>query len=580
MYSPHCLQGHSAYIRECRATLRALQQQLILQQQSWSKTFTMWLQLGVLLLGLSVLGPVRAQTEKFIPPTELTFYFKWHDDPPSHQEKACSYYGYIPGGEKVNISPIPPIEVQAGEDTLNDAAGTVGHISTYGNSIMTIAGGMVDAGSKAATACPVAAGIFGLVGLVSGIWSGNRAPDPLDVMQEALDELTDYINDRLEDVVNYVDQAILEAQIDHVDRLLQECQLQWQGCLAKSIDRREGLDCQQNVEITIAAMRPHFMQYERQMSPKIDNHGNIIPVPHVVPDGTWDTTINNTLISRQFCEEIYPGLCPLYSDVRLMEGTAASFTQYATLHMYLLISIYGDYVNSTDSEVNNRWEHMRVYLEEIVHMGALYEQYADWIQSWAEQRNIWENWLCYADENPFFEYPSEGTCHLYPINECDADGWQDIMHTPSWKVKAENIIDYLMCKTHYNNMLPDNECSQTLEVRVDGKGETWMSNNPDTVWSAIHPTLDNHEAGLMEHQYQFHDRTLNLWQYSETPLSDLRNWWEANVRVEASQWLLLSMTALDTYNHYFAETSTSSIQVDKAVYQQLKAELAASRQFK
>lgn len=61
-----------------------------------------------------------------------------------------------------------------------------------------------------------------------------------------------------------------------------------------------------------------------------------------------------------------------------MEGTAASFTQCATLHMYILISIYGDLVNSTDSEVSQRMERMQVYLTEIRNLGSLYSLYAVW----------------------------------------------------------------------------------------------------------------------------------------------------------------------------------------------------------
>ena len=491
--------------------------------------------------------------------------------PPSHQEKACAYYGYIPGGEQVNISPIPPIEVEAGEDTLDDALGTVGHISTYGNSIMTIAGGMVEAGSRAATVCPVAAGIFGMVGLVSGIWGGNRAPDPLEVMEEALNDLTKYINDRLDDVVNYVDQAILEAQKGYVEDVMEECQLKWEGCLSKSVTREAGLLCQIVVENDIASKRPHFMHYENNMSPAVDGDGNILPVPDVVHDGKWDPYKNKTLLTRRFCEELYPGLCPLYSDVRLMEGTAASFTQYATLHMYLLISIYGDFVNATNSEVDNRWEHMRVYLEEIVHLGALYYQYADWLYSWAYERNLHENYNCVYNKEDCYQYNFE----------CDQDGWQDVYYSPPWNTKDYNTIDYLTCWNHFNNMLTDSKCSQTLEVRVDGKGAQWMSENPDTVWKHGYSETDYHVVGDAEESRQFVIVKYDHWDYDRgVAHSDLVNWWEANVMVEARKWQELHTTALDTLNREFGPSSTSGIKVNEAVYQQLKAELAASRQFK
>lgn len=122
----------------------------------------MLLQLG-LIMGLSSL--CLAQVD----PDYARYYYKWHEDEPHHTERACSYYGYIPGGEEVNIDPIPPVEVEAGTDTLDDSLGIVSSVFNAGNGIMTIAGGMVKQGSKAATACPVAAGVFGLVGLFTGI---------------------------------------------------------------------------------------------------------------------------------------------------------------------------------------------------------------------------------------------------------------------------------------------------------------------------------------------------------------------------------------------------------------------------
>ena len=541
----------------------------------------MWLQLGVLLLGLSVFGPVSVSGYKF-------HYFKWSEDIPRHPEKACAYYGYIPGGERVDISPIPPIEVEAGEDTMDDALAIVGDVTTAGNSIMTIASGMVDQlGSRAATVCPVTAGIFGLVGLVSGIWGGNRAPDPLDVMQEALDELTLYINDRLDDVVNYVDQAILDAQIGYVGDLMNECQLKWEGCLEMSITRKEGLACQIITEHAISSMRPHFMHNEDEMSPEVDNDGNVLPVPDVVPDGKWDPNKNYSQLTRQFCQELYPGLCPSYIDVRLLEGTAASFTQYATLHMYLLISIYGDYVNSTDSEVNNRTEHMRVYLEEIIHMGALYYQYARWMKSWAYIRNIWENYRCFS--LPHDDYAQYEQCFLYEY-DCDPSGWHDIIEKGPWG-KKHNTRDYRTCWAHFNNMLPQSKCTQTLEVRVDGKGAEWNDQHDvDVVWFRTHPdSWSHHDAGDWEQRFYTvvtgSDRDMWLYvddpQYDDAiPSIDLDNWWEANVMVEARKWQELHTTALDTLNREFGPSSTSGIKVDEAVYQQLKEELAASRQFK
>ena len=261
-----------------------------------------------------------------------------------------------------------------------------------------------------------------------------------------------------------------------------------------------------------------------------------------------------------------------------MEGTAASFTQYATLHMYLLISIYGDYVNSTDSEVDYRWEKMRVYLEEIIHLGSLYYQYAAWMQLWAEQKNIGENYRCL--EYPYFTDLTTDSCYMYDF-ECDPAGWKDITYKPPWKAKSINTKDYLTCWNRFNNMLPDNKCTQTLEVRVDGEGASWMRDNPDTVWSAWYDLSDPHEAGLREHRGKFSYRVVvyNDWDYYYI-VDDIRNWWEANVLVEARKWEELHSVALDTYNREFGPHSTSGIQVNEAVYQQLKEELVASRQFK
>ena len=520
----------------------------------------MWLQLGVLLLGLSVLGPVRAKD----------FYFKWRDNPPSHEEKACSYYGYIPGGGKTNIPSTPPIEVEAEIETLDDALKIVGSTTSAANNIMTIARGMARAGFHAATVCPVASGTFGLAGLVSGIWSGKEAPDPVQVMDKVLDDLTLYINDRFDDVSDYVDPAMLQVQIQFAANLMQTCQQQWAGCLTESRSRQEGLACQKAVENDIYAMGPIFLQYENNMSPTVGSDGSILPVADIVPNGIWDYTKNETILTRQFCQELYPELCPLYTDVRLMEGTAASFTQYATLHMYLLISIYGDYVNSTDSEVTYRREYMQVYLEEIIYLGALYKQYADWMHIWAFQRNAKENFAC-GDYN----YKEE-KCYLFDF-ECDPDGWQDVWYSPPWKAKKTNTIDYLTCWNHFNNMLPDSKCSQTLEVRVDGKGAQWMSENPGTVWGHSYSTTDYHVAGVEEHKRQFTRVKDKEWDYVRAPSTDLNRWWEANVLTVAQRFEDLHKSALSTYEREFGPSSTSGIQVDEAVYQQLKAELAASR---
>lgn len=124
-------------------------------------------------------------------------------------------------------------------------------------------------------------------------------------MEEALNDLLLYIYHRLDDVDNYVDQAILDAQIKNVANLLEECQLKWRGCLIKSVTRYAGLLCQMSEETEIASMKRHFMQYEANMSPTVDSRGNIdLDVPGIVPDGIWDMWRNCSERTRKYCGEI------------------------------------------------------------------------------------------------------------------------------------------------------------------------------------------------------------------------------------------------------------------------------------
>ena len=101
-------------------------------------------------------------------------------------------------------------------------------------------------------------GIFGSI--ISGFSSFSK-PSPNDIIDacnEAISELTDEVNKQFVNMVGYVDQSILKAQSDAMEKFLNYFQTKFTNCIYEPVEA-DFMECLKETERDIHASSTVFM---------------------------------------------------------------------------------------------------------------------------------------------------------------------------------------------------------------------------------------------------------------------------------------------------------------------------------
>ena len=474
------------------------------------------------------------------------FFFR---DGLDYDEDYCFYQGYYPGGRMPDIQPISPPDVGAEID--NNDAMTNGMVAGagIGGTFLTLAG---DVSSK----LPVFGAVFISFSTLLGVFGGG--PDLATVaMQNALNELTGYINEQVDLLQDYADQRVL----DYHKEYLREQFIVLYNAAINCLEYYQGssqnaINCLQDVVIQqIDPQRVTFAEYESIMS----DATNEFPSGKMTPFHDYED-MNPFLYSTRFCNE-YPERCPDTYTVKDFEASAATFGRYATFHLFMLTGIFYEYMSNT--EIKNSTNTVIQILEDIRNNGYFYKDYASWLYQWTYTRQYISSIGClYRCPNPSIASRTYcfGKNDIAAILEDCSVPQTTTCDEPLWVYESgKHTVNKQTCRTKCNEF-DNGYCATTLQVRVDGKGYKWQDehsdvrsryvvdpDNPDA-WDG--PDMNKDTASLIEHNYMMNawcvngNTELNIdypsyrryMPYYDCLECDLQNWWSGHLMQSAKAW--------------------------------------------
>ena len=260
-------------------------------------------------------------------PSAFGIEFWFEDD--LHLDGNCKYSGYIPGGGIPNIKPITAPVAKLPGNALAEIAGVGEKGTKMAETALKVGEAFAKSGSALAAAAPGVGAALAVVGTGFGFLSDEFKVKPEDILKavnKAFKELTDAINDRLEQMKGYIDQKIINLKKELVNQEYTTLFESFTGCIdGPGLTKKKVNDCVMRVEKRIKASRGKFMPARENM--KQWNPSS--KVPH----------------SRYYFEK-HPSKAPPYVRVKEMEAVMLTFRDFANLHLLVLSSLINTFKKS------------------------------------------------------------------------------------------------------------------------------------------------------------------------------------------------------------------------------------------
>ena len=260
-------------------------------------------------------------------PLASGFRFWFEDD--LHLDGNCKYTGYIPGGGIPNIQPIKAPEAKLPGNALAEIAGVGEKGTKIAETALKIGEAFAKSGSAFAAAAPGVGAALSVFGAGFGFLSDELKPKPEDILKavnKAFKELTNAINDRLEQMKGYVDQKIIDLKKELVNQEYTTLFESFTGCIdGPGLTKKKVNNCVINIEKRIKASRGKFMPARREMK-------------------DWNPGSKNPH-SRYYFEK-HPSKAPPYVRVKEMEAVMLTFRDFANLHLLVLSSLINTFKKS------------------------------------------------------------------------------------------------------------------------------------------------------------------------------------------------------------------------------------------
>uniref|UniRef100_A0A7M5V6U0 Uncharacterized protein n=1 Tax=Clytia hemisphaerica TaxID=252671 RepID=A0A7M5V6U0_9CNID len=202
----------------------------------------------------------------------------------------CEFKGYAPGGNKIMVQ-----KIEAPVATMQKGlfAGLAGNMKKGAagaqHSVMLLKGF-----GKLANIAPKLGPALGLFGVAFSIVKSFTDPSPQDILDQAnkaIAELTEEVNNRLDEMKGYVEEKVIKLEKDLIEREYQSLFRIWSNCL-KETTKEKVDECQEDAAKDIMGARPKFAIF-------------------------WDRVQSN---------EMFPGY-----DVKRLEANLLTFRDYVIL---------------------------------------------------------------------------------------------------------------------------------------------------------------------------------------------------------------------------------------------------------
>ena len=320
----------------------------------------------------------------------------------------CKYKGYVPGGKKINISPIVAPTAKLEVNILSKVAGLSGKAAT----------GVMHAikfGNILANVAPKLGPALGMIGVALSVVSEFTKPTAADILKatnKAIEKLTKEVNQKFVEMTEYVDREILSVTKERMDVEYKHMFTLWSNCI-NEVTAARVLECQEDAAKYIRSGHPKFLVFEDEL--KLYSQSN-------PPSG---------------------------NDIKKMELTLIPAREYATLdimQLQVLVDTYRD-KNKTTIELAL----YKKYLRELIKDTELFVNYMeDTINIVIAGHGGTTPTLTLKDICSETKECSKG---------CLKEGrWWG--YTACWG-KCSCLLD--------NTLLKSEECTKHITVRADGK---------------------------------------------------------------------------------------------------------------
>ena len=273
----------------------------------------------MLLLSVFLLGLIK------LPLVSGSGATAWFEDD-LHLDGNCKYTGYIPGGGIPNIQPITAPVAKIPGNALAEIAGVGEKGTKMAETALKVGEAFAKSGSSFAAAAPGVGAALAVVGAGFGFLSDEFKVKPEDVLKavnKAFKELTDAINDRLEQMKGYIDQKIINLKKQLVSGEYTMLFERFTDCIdGPQLTKNDVDKCVMRVEQKIKSSRGKFMPFRGRMK-------------------DWNAKSN----SRRFFEK-NPNKAPSFLQVKEMEAILLTFRDFANLHLLVLSSLVNTYKKS------------------------------------------------------------------------------------------------------------------------------------------------------------------------------------------------------------------------------------------
>jgi len=291
------------------------------------------------------------------------------------------------------------------------------------------------------------------VGVVANI--GTPTPDDIiDACNEALNELTDEINQQFDNMQAYVDQAILTADKELMNQDYSQYHDYFTDCVNEVIEE-DMWSCVKEAERWSGSDRAKFLRYETEMKTE-----------------GWVATPD---------------------DVKRMEVLFLTFRDYAQLRIMIYLTLTGYYQNQTDNE--DAAKLAKRYLEDLRDDVDSYIKYTNFVyKTISDMHNV---------QDTFLQNNIVCDDKVKEIKEKNVHTWDKLycryLFSPML-ISTETCDYYGQVRAKSDCPCPDtgrNRGHCDHNWHVEGKSESWNVIREDGYWFIIHK-FDNYTSQMKE----------------------------------------------------------------------------------
>lgn len=293
------------------------------------------------------------------------------------ESSQCHFKGYAPGGVLPKLTRISRVKPSKFQETVLDNV-----LEYFGNAVEIPKATLdvIGTAKNVLKAAPVMSAALGVVAASMEL-SNSPQPSPNDILNKAhqsINLLTEEVNERLDQMKDYVDATASRIEKDIMTKNYRTLADRWFGC-GRIAPGRNSDDCQMTAEELISSERFKFQQLQPKFDQK-DRNGKQLYDPNFGyrKAATW-----------QWIEE-YTGryVWPLsHAEVRRIEAGLIPFRDYATLHLLVMKTLAMTYKEDGKKSCKS----YKFYEEKIQRKADYYSRYARWAYEWIYIRQFEEN---------------------------------------------------------------------------------------------------------------------------------------------------------------------------------------------